>query len=289
MLARVSGYGQTGPYAARPGYASVAEGISGLRHLNGFPGQAPPRMALSIGDSLAGLFAFQGVLAALLVRERTGRGQIVDAALTEASLAIQESTVPDYHKTGHVRQPSGTRLDRVAPSNLYRSEDGLWVIIAANQDTVFRRLTEAMGRPELADDPRYLNHSARGEHQDELDELIAAWAAGFSATDLIEKLAEHGVVAGPVNTVAEVMTDPQFLARGIFVDHVDPSVTSEDAGFDPVPAKGVGVVPRLSETRGGVRWGGASRPGTHTDEVLSEVLGYDDEHLSRLREQGTIA
>ncbi|WP_084525392.1 CaiB/BaiF CoA transferase family protein [Nocardia vaccinii] len=289
VLARVSGYGQTGPYAARPGYASVAEGISGLRHLNGFPGQAPPRMALSIGDSLAGLFAFQGVLAALLARERTGRGQIVDAALTEASLAIQESTVPDYHKTGHVRQPSGTRLDRVAPSNLYLSKDGLWVIIAANQDTVFRRLTEAMGRPGLADDPRYVNHSSRGEHQDELDELIAAWAADFSATDLIEKLAAHGVVAGPVNTVAEVMADPQFLARGIFVDHVDPSLTSQDTGFDPVPAKGVGVVPRLSETSGGVRWGGASRPGTHTDEVLSEVLGYDDERLSQLREQGTIA
>ena len=289
VLARVSGYGQTGPYAERPGYASVAEGISGLRHLNGFPGQAPPRMALSIGDSLAGLFAFQGVLAALLVRERTGRGQIVDAALTEASLAIQESTVPDYHKTGHVRQPSGTRLDRVAPSNLYLSKDGLWVIIAANQDTVFRRLAEAMGRPELADDPRYVDHSARGEHQDELDELIASWAADFSATDLIDTLAEHGVVAGPVNTVAEAMNDPQFLARGIFVDHADPSLNSQDAGFDPVPAKGVGVVPRLSETAGGVRWGGASRPGTHTDEVLTEVLGYDDERLSRLREQGTIA
>ncbi|MQY20569.1 CaiB/BaiF CoA transferase family protein [Nocardia macrotermitis] len=289
VLARVSGYGQTGPYAARPGYASVAEGISGLRHLNGFPGQAPPRMALSIGDSLAGLFAFQGVLAALLVRERTGRGQIVDAALTEASLAIQESTVPDYHKTGHVRQPSGTRLDRVAPSNLYRSADGLWVIIAANQDTVFRRLTAAMERPGLADDPRYVNHGARGEHQDELDELIGSWAAGFTATDLIERLAEHGVVAGPVNTVAEVMTDPQFVARGIFVDHADPSLSSEDAGFDPVPAKGVGVVPRLSETAGGVRWGGASRPGTHTDEVLSEVLGYDDERLVQLREKGTIA
>ncbi len=289
VLARVSGYGQTGPYASRPGYASVAEGISGLRHLNGFPGQAPPRMALSLGDSLAGLFAFQGVLAALLVRERTGRGQIVDAALTEASLAIQESTIPDYHKTGHVRQPSGTRLDGIAPSNLYRSKDDLWVIIAANQDTVFRRLAAAMDRPGLADDPRYATHVTRGEHQDELDELIADWAANFTATGLIEKLAEHGVVAGPVNTVAEVMDDPQFTARGIFVDHVDPSLGSGDTGFDPVPAKGVGVVPRLSETAGGVRWGGASRPGTHTDEVLADLLGYDDERLARLRAQGTIA
>lgn len=289
VLARISGYGQTGPYAARPGYASVAEGISGLRYLNGFPGQAPPRMALSIGDSLAGLFAFQGVLAALLVRERTGRGQIVDAALTEAALAVQESTVPDFHKTGHVRGPSGTRLDRVAPSNLYLSKDWLWVIIAANQDTVFRRLSIAMGRPGLADDPRYADHAARGEHQDELDALIGSWAADFEATDLIATLADHDVVAGPVNTVAQVMDDPQFLARGIFVDHVDPSLTSQDAGFDPVPAMGVGVVPRLSETAGSVRWGGPSRPGTHTDAVLTDVLGYDAQHLALLREQGTIA
>lgn len=289
VLARVSGYGQTGPYAARPGYASVAEGISGLRHLNGFPGQAPPRLALSLGDSLAGMFAFQGVLAALLARERTGRGQVVDAALTEASLAIQESTVPDYHKTGHVRQPSGTRLDRVAPSNLYRSKDGLWVIIAANQDTLFARLATAMNRPELATDPRYATHTARGDNQDELDALIAEWASGFPADDLIALLTEHQVVTGPVNTVAEVMADPQFRARELFVDHVDPSVRPGDAGYDPVPVQGVGVIPKLSETAGGVRWGGPSRPGTHTDEVLAEILGYDADRLERLRAQGTIA
>lgn len=289
VLARVSGYGQTGPYATRPGYASVAEGISGLRHLNGFPGQAPPRLALSLGDTLAGMFAFQGVLAALFARTRTGRGQIVDAALTEASLAIQESTVPDYHKTGHVRQPSGTRLDRVAPSNIYRSADGLWVIIAANQDTLFARLAGAMGRPELATDPRYSTHTARGANQDELDELIAAWAGNFPAAELIALLTEHQVVTGPVNTVAEVMVDPQFTARELFVDHVDPSLRPGDPGYDPEPVKGVGVIPKLSATAGGVRWGGASRPGTHTDEVLTEVLGYDGARLAALREQGTIA
>ncbi|NUP26439.1 MAG: CoA transferase [Nocardia sp.] len=288
VLARVSGYGQTGPYAARPGYASVAEGISGLRYLNGFPGQAPPRIALSLGDSLAGMFAFQGVLAALLVRERTGRGQIVDAALTEASLAIQESTVPDYQKTGHIRQPSGTRLDRIAPSNLYRAKDGLWVIIAANQDTVFARLAAAMGRPGLATDPRYIDHPARGRNQDELDEIIAAWAVEYPAAELIDLLAGAGVVAGPVNTVAEVMADPQFRARDLFVDHHDPAAGPGDPGYDPVPVKGVGIVPRLSETPGGVRWGGPSKPGTHTDEVLGEVLGYDPDRLRELRAQGTV-
>ncbi|MGW4368599.1 CaiB/BaiF CoA transferase family protein [Nocardia takedensis] len=289
VLARISGYGQDGPYAARPGYASVAEGISGLRHLNGFPGQAPPRIALSLGDSLAGMFAFQGVLAALFARERTGRGQIVDAALSEAALAIQESTVPDYHKTGHVRQPSGTRLDRVAPSNLYRSADGVWVIIAANQDTLFARLAAAMGRPELAADSRYATHTARGDNQDELDELIGAWAASLTAADLVAVLNEFEVVTGPVNTVAEVMADPQFNARGLFVDHVDPSVRPGDPGYDPEPVKGVGVIPRLSETAGGVRWGGPSRPGTHTDEVLTELLGYDADRLAALRAAGTIS
>ncbi|MYR07626.1 CoA transferase [Gordonia sp. SID5947] len=289
ILVRVSGYGQTGPYAARPGYASVAEGISGLRHLNGFPGEAPPRIALSLGDSLGGMFAFQGALAALYARERTGRGQVVDAALSEASLAIQESTVPDYHKTGHVRQASGTRLERVAPSNIYKSKDGRWVIIAANQDTLWMRLAAAMGRPELGTDPRYADHNARGDHQDELDEMIAAWAADHLADDLVAILNDFQVVTGPVNTVAEVMVDPQFRARELFVDHDDPSLGPDDEGYDPEPVKGVGVVPKLSDTAGGIRFGGASRPGAHTDEVLGEVLGYDAETLVRLHEAGTIA
>lgn len=289
ILARVSGYGQTGPYSSMPGYASVAEGISGLRYLNGFPGQAPPRIALSLGDSLAGMFAFQGVLAALFARERTGKGQIVDAALTEASLAIQESTIPDYHKSGHIRQPSGTRLDRVAPSNLYKSRDGRWVIIAANQDTVFARLVKAMGRPELADDPRYASHGARGDRQDELDELISEWAFGFDADDLFALLSDNGVVAGPVNTVAEVMADPQFNARGLFVEHPDPFKQPGDKDYDSKPPKGVGVVPRLSETPGDVKWGGPQSVGTHTDEVLSGILGYEKSTLDALREDGTIA
>lgn len=288
ILARVSGYGQTGPYATRPGYASVAEGISGLRHLNGFPGQAPPRMSLSIGDSLAGMFAFQGVLAALFARERTGDGQVIDAALTEAALAIQESTIPDYQKTGHVRQPSGTRLDRVAPSNLYRSKDGRWVIIAANQDTVFARLAAAMGRPEMAQDPRYATHSARGDRQDELDEIIGRWAGHYNADELFALLSDHGVVAGPVNTVADVMEDPQLQARGVFVDHCDPTTNPGDEGYDPVPAQGVGIVPRLSKTPGAVHWGGPGRPGAHTDQVLTSIAGCDDTRIAALRESGAI-
>ncbi len=151
ILVRVSGYGQTGPDAHKAGYASVAEAASGLRHMNGFPGGPPPRLALSLGDSLAGMFAAQGALAALYRRSVTGDGQVVDAALTESCLAVQESTIPDYDIGGVVRGPSGTRLEGIAPSNIYPTADGSWVVIAANQDTVFRRLCAAMGQPELGD------------------------------------------------------------------------------------------------------------------------------------------
>ena len=177
ILVRVSGYGQTGPDAGKAGYASVAEAVSGLRHMNGFPGGPPPRLALSLGDTLAGMFAAQGALAALYRRTVTGEGQVVDAALTEACLAVQESTIPDYDAGGVVRGPSGTRLEGIAPSNIYRSADGSWVVIAANQDTVFRRLCAAMDQPELATDDRFVDHGARGRNQDELDAIIGEWAA----------------------------------------------------------------------------------------------------------------
>ena len=188
ILVRVSGYGQTGPEAHKAGYASVAEAASGLRYMNGFPGGPPPRLALSLGDSLAGMFAAQGALAALYRRTVTGEGQVVDAALTESCLAVQESTIPDYDVGGVVRGPSGTRLEGIAPSNIYRTADGSWVVIAANQDTVFRRLCAAMGRPELATDERFVNHVARGHNQDELDTIIGDWASQRSPDDIISTL-----------------------------------------------------------------------------------------------------
>ena len=188
ILVRVSGYGQTGPEAHKAGYASVAEAASGLRHMNGFPGGPPPRLALSLGDSLAGMFAAQGAMAALYRRTVTGEGQIVDAALTESCLAVQESTIPDYDVGGVVRGPSGTRLEGIAPSNIYPTADGSWVVIAANQDTVFRRLCAAMGQPELATDDRFANHVARGRNQDELDKIIGDWASERSPDDIISTL-----------------------------------------------------------------------------------------------------
>ncbi|MEN4479027.1 CoA transferase [Mycolicibacterium cosmeticum] len=280
ILVRVSGYGQTGPDAGKAGYASVAEAASGLRHMNGFPGGPPPRLALSLGDSLAGMFAAQGALAALYRRTVTGVGQVVDTALTESCLAIQESTIPDYDVGGVVRGPSGTRLEGIAPSNIYQSANGSWVVIAANQDTVFRRLCAAMGRPELAVDERFADHVARGRNQDELDAIIGAWAAQRQPAEIIDTLSEAGVISGPINTVAEVVTDPQLRARGMIADHFDERIGRN--------VKGPGVVPVLSESPGSVRHAGSARPGQHNDEVYSELLGLSGEDIAALREDGVI-
>ena len=280
ILVRVSGYGQTGPDAAKAGYASVAEAVSGLRHMNGFPGGPPPRLALSLGDTLAGMFAAQGALAALYRRTVTGEGQVVDTAITEACLAVQESTIPDYDIGGVVRGPSGTRLEGIAPSNIYRSADGSWVVIAANQDTVFRRLCEVMGRPELATDERFIDHRARGINQDEIDAIIGEWAATRQPGEIIETLNAAGVIAGPINTVAEVVRDPQFIARGMLVEHFD-----ERIGRDVL---GPGIVPVLSESPGGVRHAGSARPGQHNAEVYGELLGLGAREIDELSEQGVL-
>ena len=280
ILVRVSGYGQTGPDAGKAGYASVAEAVSGLRHMNGFPGGPPPRMALSLGDTLAGMFAAQGALAALYRRTITGEGQVVDVALIEACLAVQESTIPDYDAGGVVRGPSGTRLEGIAPSNIYQSADGSWVVIAANQDTVFRRLCAAMDQPELATDERFANHGARGRNQDELDTIISGWAATRPPHDIIETLSAAGVIAGPINTVAEVVTDPQFIARGMLVEHYD-----EGAGRTVL---GPGVVPVLSASPGGVRSAGPARPGQHNDEIYRGLLGLSAQRLAELAEEGVL-
>ena len=274
ILVRVSGYGQTGPEAHKAGYASVAEAASGLRHMNGFPGGPPPRLALSLGDSLAGMFAAQGALAALYRRTVTGEGQVVDAALTESCLAVQESTIPDYDVGGVVRGPSGTRLEGIAPSNIYPTADGSWVVIAANQDTVFRRLCGAMGQPELATDDRFANHVARGRNQDELDKIIGAWAAERQPADIIATLSDAGVISGPINTVAEVVADPQLQSRGMIADHWDERIERN--------VKGPGVVPVLSETPGTIRNAGPARPGQHNDEIYRGLLGKTDDELDAL-------
>jgi formyl-CoA transferase len=282
VLARISGYGQTGPYAERAGFASVAEAMGGLRYINGFPGEAPPRTGISLGDSLAAMFAVQGILAALYRRDALGgdgRGQVVDVSLMEASFALLESTVPEYDRLGIVRQPSGTGLKGVAPSNIFKSRDDTWVVIAANQDAVFRRLCDAMGRPELADDPRYATHLARGENQEEVDGLVAEWAAQHDAHEIDRILNEAGVVCGPIYSIAEIFEDPQFRAREMLVEHVDP-------GFGPYV--GPGIVPKFSETPGAIRWSGTWEEGSHNEEIYCGLLGLSASELDGLREDGIV-
>jgi formyl-CoA transferase len=280
VIARVSGYGQDGPDALKPGYASVAEGVSGFRAVNGYPGQLPPRIALSLGDSFAGMFAVHGILAALIRAISTGKGDVIDVALTESCLALMESTIPDFDGAGVVRKPSGTRLDGIAPSNVYVSGDGLPVIIAANQDTVFARLCQVMGRPDLIRDEKYKDHVARGRNQDELDDIVAHWAAGQKAPELVRLLDAAGVVCGPVNTVAEVMKDPQLVHRHMFVDHDDLRIGRK--------IKGPGVVPRFAEAKGSVRWAGRPEPGFDNSDVYRGLLGLDDDELKELTDSEVI-
>jgi formyl-CoA transferase len=280
VIARVSGYGQTGPYASRPGFASAAEAMGGIRHINGFPGEAPPRLHISLGDSLAGMFAVQGVLAALYRRDALGgAGQVVDVSLLESCFSLLESTVPEYDRLGIVRGPGGTGLQGVAPSNVFESSDGKRIVIAANADTVFRRLCVALGRPELADDPRFATHLARGENQEEIEGIVAEWAAARTAAEIDRVLDEAGVISGPIYTIADIFEDPQFKARDMLLKHVDPEFG------DYI---GPGIVPKFSGTPCEVRWSATWEEGSHNRDVYGGLLGLSDAELAQLGDEGVV-
>src|SRR3954453_8420751 len=278
IYARVSGYGQTGRYAHRPGFASAGEAISGLRHINGYPDQAPPRSGISLGDTLAAQSPFQGILLALIARQNGAEGQVVDASIVDACFAMFESSTLEYEQTGTIRRPTGPRLPRIAPSNVYCSQDGKWVVIAANHDTLWRRLAKIMGKPELGEDERFATHHARGEHEDLLDEIIGEFAAQHTAQELDRILNEGGVVCAPVYSAKDVTEDPYFSERGLLVDHTD-----EVHGEMAVP----GVVPKLSRTPGSIRQAARWTVGADTDAVLEEI-GVDAHARARLAEQGVI-
>ena len=279
IYARVSGYGQTGRYRDRPGFAAAGEAISGLRYINGYPDQPPPRYGISIGDTLAAQSAFTGIVLALYARDARGaKGQVVDASITDACFAVTESAVLEYEKTGVVRRPTGPRLPRIAPSNVYRSKDGHWVVIAANHDTLWRRLAALIGRPELGDDPRFSTHTARGENEDLLDQLIGEWAAQYTAKELDRMVNEAGVVCAPVYTAADIYDDPYFRERGLLIEYEDPV-----HGTVTAP----GVVPRLTSTPGRVRSAAQWNVGEDTDAVL-EDLGIDEKQAGQLRADGVI-
>ena len=255
--------------------------MGGIRHINGFPDQPPPRMHISLGDSLAAMFAAQGILAALYWRDGAGGGlgQVVDVSLMEASFALLESTVPEYDRLGIVRGPQGTNLKGIAPSNIFKSRDDSWVVIAANADNVFRRLCDAIERPELADDERFATHLARGDNQDEIEGIVADWAAQHDAAEIDRILNAAGVICGPIYTIADIFDDPQFKAREMLLEHVDPEFG---------PYIGPGIVPKLTRTPGAVRWSATWEEGSHNAEVYGGLLGLSDDEIAALHEEGVI-
>ncbi|MGD9602752.1 MAG: CaiB/BaiF CoA transferase family protein [Gammaproteobacteria bacterium] len=274
IYSRISGYGQTGPYAPRPGFASVCEGFGGFRYVNGFPGQPSVRPNLSIGDTLAGVHAALGILLAYIGRDRVtqGAGQVVDVAIFESIYNLMEAVVPEYDGAGVVREASGSTLTGIVPSNIYPTKDGKTIIIGANTTPMFERLCEMMGEPEMARDPRYKENNDRVTHQEELDGRIARWTSTMSQVDVLAKLEEAGVAAGPIYSVEDMFADPQYHARGLFEQVETPS------GPLKIPA----IIPRLADTPGHTDWAGAML-GTHNDEVYTGVLGLDAAELAALK------
>jgi len=278
VMVRVSGFGQTGPYAERAGYASVGEAMGGLRYIAGDPDRPPVRVGISIGDSLAATLGCLGALAALNERSRSRRGQVVDAAIYESVLAMMESTIPEYTVGGFIRERSGAILPKTAPSNVYPTRGGEMIVIGANQDSVWTRLAQAMGDASLATDPRFANHIARGENQAELDALIGAWTATLDADDLLARMQRHGVPAGRVYRAPDMLADPQFRAREAIVSVAHPELAN---------LKMQSVFPKLSRTPGAIRWPGPPL-GAHNDEIYGELLGLDSDARAQLARDGVI-
>jgi len=278
IMARVSGFGQTGPYAQRAGYGLIGEAMGGLRYVTGEPDRAPARAGISIGDSLAAMHSVMGILMALHHRAKTGKGQVIDAALYESVLAVMENLITEYDLTGYVRERSGSVLPGIAPSNAYPCANGELILIGGNGDNVYARLTEAMGRPDLKDDPKFVDHASRGAHQHELDGIIADWTSTFVLGDLLKLLEAKGIPASRVYRAPDMLEDPQFAAREAIVS-VDHPV------FGPVRMQN--AFPKLSATPGKVRWPGPEL-GQHTAEVLAERAGVTPAKLAELRAAGVV-
>jgi formyl-CoA transferase len=288
VLVRISGYGQSGPYRDRPGFANVAEALGGLRHLTGYPDRPPVRAGISLGDSLAGLFGVVGALMALLHRERNnasasaGTGQVVDVALYEAVFAMLESTIPEYDAYGTIRQRTGNTLPGIAPSNIYPCREEKWIVIGANADALFKRLMVAIGRPELADDPHFADNPSRSREAEFLDDAIAAWTAQHTLDEAMAVLNAAGVPAGPIYAADDIVADPHYQSRAMFEAH-EVTIAPDDRRTVRFPA----VVPKLSATPG---FAPTLAPalGAHNNEVYGDLLGMDEPRIASLRAAGVI-
>lgn len=278
IMIRVSGFGQTGPRAQEAGFGAVGEAMGGLRYVCGDPSTPPSRMGISIGDSLAATFACIGALAALNHKHKTGHGQIVDSAIYEAVLNMMESLITEYDKANFIRERTGAILPNVSPSNVYPTSDGLMVLIAGNQDTVFKRLAEAMGQPELSSNPRYATHSARGAHQQELDELIGEWTKTLKCQEVIDLMNKFGVPVGKIYRAPDMLEDDHFKARNAIVKIADPL-------FGDLHMQN--VAPKLSLTPGNIRATGPGL-GQHNEYVLKDLLGIAADKIADLNKRGIV-
>lgn len=278
IIARMSGYGQNGPYSDRAGFGGIGEAMGGWRYIVGDPDRPPARMGVSIGDTLCATYGTMGVLAALHHRDKTGQGQVVDTALYEAVLQVMEGLVPEYVHNGFIRERSGSILPGIAPSNVYSCSDGVYMI-GANNDQIFKRLAKAMGRPELGDDPRYATHIARGEHQTELDDLINAWTRTLTIDEVDALMIEHSIPAGRVYRAPDMLVDPHFQAREAIIE-----VETERFG----PLKMQNAFPKLSATPSGVRRPAPSKVGQHNAEIYGDLLGLSNDELDGLKAAGVI-
>ena len=279
VYARISGYGQTGPYANKPGYASVTEGFGGFRYINGEPGHAPVRPNISLGDTVAALHAALGITLALLQRGRpgAGEGQVVDVALYESIFNLLEGIVPEYDGAGVIREPSGTTITGIVPTNTYRCDDGKYVVIGGNGDSIFKRLMTAVGRTDMAADPELADNAGRVRHEHEIDKALNLWCGQHSSRHIIFVLEQAKVPVGPIYNVADMLEDPQYQARGMF----------EQVEIDGKPLQIPAIMPRLVDTPGRTDWPGGAL-GSHNREVLQGLLGLDDEALETLAAEGVI-
>ncbi|MBU2874193.1 CaiB/BaiF CoA transferase family protein [Marinobacter salexigens] len=278
IMIRVSGYGQDGPYAARPGFAAIAESIGGMRHLAGYPDRPPVRAGISIGDTLASLYGVIGAMMAMHhLKVNGGKGQFVDVALYEAVFGVMESLIPEYGMFGFVRERTGASMPGIAPSSTYRSRDNRYIVIAANSDSIFKRLMNAIDRPDLEHDPELTHNDGRAKRSDELDEAIEAWTSQHNLADALAVLENAAVPSSGINTAAEIFEDPHFRAREMIVERPLPG-----GGEISLP----GIVPKLSGTPGATRWVGPSL-GEHNSEILAS-LGYSDDDIQALRTKEVI-
>ncbi len=277
VYARISGYGQTGPYAKKPGFASVCEGMSGFRYVNGFDGGPPVRPNLSIGDTIAGIHTALGITMALLEREKSGQGQVVDVALYEAMFNLMEAVVPEYDGAGVVREPSGSTVTGIAPTNTYQCSDGKYVVIGGNGDSIFQRLMIGIGHPDLAEDPRLANNAGRVEHEDEIDQIIGGWCSARSVDEVLQVMEAQRVPAGPIYNVEDMFNDEHFQARGMF----------EQVEINGKPLKIPAILPKLTRSAGKTQWPGPEL-GQHNDEVLKGLLGLSDDEIQNLSNEKVI-